>query len=1703
MAIEGLTQQQSDFVERFLKVPKVFNRKAKKAKRQEATEQFRLFNAEHDLLREEIAAIEDAELRSVFMAQLHAAEGIIESDPKALNFEGGQQQIDDVRAALLVHVRKADATNAHAQLEKAILGMDEDNVLAPHDGPADAQSDIALTWAFVQEKFASGTGTNNIKDLDAALKAMGRLQVMMSAAEKTGKNPFELRNDALAGVKEAAQEGLSEDVQAARRSLLDTFNQLEALREKLAGEFGAETVPLALRMGCQACQSKMDEAVKATTDQLASLAYLSEASYRDVKKDAEKLITQAQGWSKDHAAFQVRHKVMKVHPYGGESLVKPKFDEIAQAYSNACEKADGHDYVQACLLIGIARNNLKDALDFADDYASYAAVLDARKALLATLPDPADYAAGTSLVDDDTEARALLTKAEAARKAGQMSGALTLLNTIPKAVADLIETNRFATQFNEHEDWWKSWHDPAVNDNQADVLALLQTEVDYSLKTAAKAREIAATGNYRKASAMMSALSAFAKTSLYERAQLIESYMAEKEEFTTRRRAIRATKGAGGRVAIEAHYQALVGDEAKRKGAEANGDFLLAKAMCTRLKAQHDEMMGLAADAKMFLVEKTAYHAALAKLQTATSPDAMAAKENANDMWKNAFAATERGNWKAATNLLENANLELKRAIDDAETAALIDGNQNGAGKMELTSDTEFAPVYAAFAKILAHTQSLDKGGIFDDELLEADTNAKSVEALMAKDLTRAENTLNEAIATCQKTAMMCTAAAGFDAQRKTADAVIKQAEQVNAENVIDAEIKDAKDSFAAAEKAAAAPAHDFVGAIKLLATAQAKARTGMAAMQLYTGTIKDARTKMALAISKYNEAGVAAYLGGHATRINTVQDEMNADFDARKLTDAEAKAVKGVELASFHVDHCAECIKVADFMRNFEPAYAGVEAGHVTAVADEAEMKKLVASATDAMNKGSFEVAYKVGSQAYWVMMGARKRAEAFDQYLPVKLECETKLTDLELRSVAEAGPGHEAVTELRKTFDDAMVQDKLENYGGAEKRLSDFAKAAQEAADLLDVYDRYVLRKTQAQAALEKVRQMKSPAIETLLARLEGKDRNAERKGQGFDFAIAIALYEELNAECLAAKDTAEAVDKLASMTAEIKDLPSDDAVALKAAIAKARKALETCIGQPSSMYLHGEIEAARGRLKDAETQADAEFEAARLELEAVVDATLEIRLLMAQYDQLNDSAAVARGLADALLKRRPAVDFVQEDITKRIAALEVAMGAARQSKSNRSQTQSDVEVTITALRDLRKHVDAQEAYLKNRAPIKQALAALEQSKQRHLVREDMTAVRKLLDTAETHATERKHPSAEGELKKAVLRIDMAILRAKLANNRTPDADDLAAILDAPDGIDYLDSIIENLEASVQRDVMALAFEARFGCKLDLKEADENKAISQVAGDDLKLPAANIRRFYEEMSKLPASSTLDNDSLLVFEQVGGTPIGSEYNGGEKRVLMRDGNEAESRIYGIAIEHEIGEIDPDAMPKDGQARTGFSWNTLHEVGHAVDDKLGYMKKHGERLAGWKTYGADVKEPAGLIAGAFKFDADYVAEYMMGKAGRKMPMPDPVGCDLDEWHRRMEECRTFVDRARESNTPWSSASVAAACAIGNYTYVESYEGVWARYSTDQRKYAVSGYQFRAPGEWFSEMYAAVASDRVKDSHPHREEIAKLCLKEDA
>ena len=67
---------------------------------------------------------------------------------------------------------------------------------------------------------------------------------------------------------------------------------------------------------------------------------------------------------------------------------------------------------------------------------------------------------------------------------------------------------------------------------------------------------------------------------------------------------------------------------------------------------------------------------------------------------------------------------------------------------------------------------------------------------------------------------------------------------------------------------------------------------------------------------------------------------------------------------------------------------------------------------------------------------------------------------------------------------------------------------------------------------------------------------------------------------------------------------------------------------------------------------------------------------------------------------------------------------------------------------------------------------------------------------------------------------------------------------------------------------------------------------------------------------------------------------------------------------------------------------------------------------------------------------------------------------------------------------------WSQkASGASKFGLGGRVYQEAYKGDWYSYDAAARKKGVSSYQFRAPGEWFAEVYSAFFMEKLPKAHP--------------
>ena len=63
------------------------------------------------------------------------------------------------------------------------------------------------------------------------------------------------------------------------------------------------------------------------------------------------------------------------------------------------------------------------------------------------------------------------------------------------------------------------------------------------------------------------------------------------------------------------------------------------------------------------------------------------------------------------------------------------------------------------------------------------------------------------------------------------------------------------------------------------------------------------------------------------------------------------------------------------------------------------------------------------------------------------------------------------------------------------------------------------------------------------------------------------------------------------------------------------------------------------------------------------------------------------------------------------------------------------------------------------------------------------------------------------------------------------------------------------------------------------------------------------------------------------------------------------------------------------------------------------------------------------------------------------------------------------------------------AGAISAAAVGGRVYHQAYSNKWVSYLFSARAKGVSQYQFRAPGEWFSEVYAVYQMGLMPENHP--------------
>jgi hypothetical protein len=200
---------------------------------------------------------------------------------------------------------------------------------------------------------------------------------------------------------------------------------------------------------------------------------------------------------------------------------------------------------------------------------------------------------------------------------------------------------------------------------------------------------------------------------------------------------------------------------------------------------------------------------------------------------------------------------------------------------------------------------------------------------------------------------------------------------------------------------------------------------------------------------------------------------------------------------------------------------------------------------------------------------------------------------------------------------------------------------------------------------------------------------------------------------------------------------------------------------------------------------------------------------------------------------------------------------------------------------------------------------------------------------------------------------------------------------------------------------------------------------------------------------------------------------------------LNDKGGKNKGAAYGDA-EIEMGDYGSENWsykdPKTGKPTpaNGFSISTLHELGHSVDDRYKIMEANQAKsgAGGWRQETID--SVAQAFVGEIKSgpckslkieDKRLAAMVKAALSGADTKRPDKMpDADWAVLKPLLDVCAS----RRNDKWPWGSPHD-----IGGRCYHESYADDWWSYETAVRAKAltVRDYQWRAPGEFFAELYA--------------------------
>ncbi|MCR8827338.1 hypothetical protein [Pseudosulfitobacter koreensis] len=714
-------------------------------------------------------------------------------------------------------------------------------------------------------------------------------------------------------------------------------------------------------------------------------------------------------------------------------------------------------------------------------------------------------------------------------------------------------------------------------------------------------------------------------------------------------------------------------------------------------------------------------------------------------------------------------------------------------------------------------------------------------------------------------------------------------------------------------------------------------------------------------------------------------------------------------------------------------------------------------------------------------------------NDYAAVK---QTAMTEFNKLTTA-LNPGADAEYPLIKAdVDQAATEETRRDYYNASLIMKTIPARIAPLLALCTAYEEFEAALIPANTAIEQLKKHHlAEYVQADIKAIEAYRDACINQASELKYAAATSRLELVPQRCTDAVTEAEKAAPFADL---LKDAPTGDLNKLLADVKTSHKTLE---GHARAAQIDEQIKTLAKSIETAETAIkDGDQSNVRAALSRGADTAALAYRLAQTIDQIYTRADDLGQRVEGLEATHQQANYIKDKLAVVTKLAEEARKAALAGDDKALGLLVEGEAKVDAARKL---ADAEDAFRIRLADTRKAATDLDKTTYPDKAKTGAKITEHLVK-AQEHSANFDPVKANGSLSAAEALLAVAKLATLASTSGDMDEADIRALIALPDGQKQLDAMVASLPGNTSQKVMSKLLSVRFNMDVKLftdettRTDDGSGAKTGVA---LNAPAPNLKAYYELLTLVPETDTKLNPSLARFDRIE-DETGSYYESTNGAVVMACFNDFNVQGNSLGNPVQLDVIDDECKPvpdTEVPRPTYGKWTTLHEIGHAVDDRKGFMRSNGSgaEFGGWREHGSDTSQISAEIADEFDFDTHYVERKMSGGSPDLPPPPD--GVSQGDWETRRDNFINWLAAVRTTTDIWDSATNSNARHMSKTGRMihEAYPDHWVSYNLSARRKGITGYQFRAPGEWFSELYAAYHTKKLKPTHPAQKWLSKL------